>query len=48
MKRLPHNEGMFNEYHALLVRHGKDVCRKTPKSEGCCLAGLSSKCHHPA
>ncbi len=48
MENLPHDEGMFNEYHALLVRHGKDVCRKTPRCEGCCLAGLSSKCHHPA
>jgi endonuclease-3 related protein len=47
MENLPHDEGMFNEYHALLVRHGKDVCRKTPRCEGCCLAGLSSKCHHP-
>ena len=48
MDRLPHDEGMFNEYHALLVRHGKDICRKTPRCEGCCLAGLPSKCHHPA
>ena len=47
MENLPHDEGMFNEYHALLVRHGKDVCRKTPRCEGCCLAGPSSKCHHP-
>jgi len=38
MERLPHDERMFNEYHALLVRHGKDVCRKTPRCEGCCLA----------
>jgi endonuclease-3 related protein len=43
MERLPHDEGMFNEYHALLVRHGKEVCRKTPRCEGCCLAGLSKK-----
>ncbi len=39
MERLPQDEGMFNEYHALLVRHGKDICRKTPRCEGCCLAG---------
>jgi endonuclease-3 related protein len=43
MARLPHDEGMFNEYHALLVRHGKDVCRKTPRCEGCCLASLAKK-----
>jgi endonuclease-3 related protein len=43
MENLPHDEGMFNEYHALFVRHGKEVCRKTPRCEGCCLAGLSKK-----
>jgi len=43
MNRLPHDEGMFNEYHALFVRHGKDVCRKMPRCEGCCLASLSKK-----
>ena len=48
MENLPHDEGMFNEYHALLVRHGKDVCRKKPRCEGCCLGELPSKCHHPA
>ncbi len=28
---------LFDEYHALLVTHGKDVCRKRPRCEGCCL-----------
>lgn len=41
--RLPRDENLFNEYHALLVRHGKDVCRKAPKCDGCCLAELSKK-----
>jgi endonuclease-3 related protein len=45
MENLPHDEGMFNEYHALLVRHGKDVCRKSPKCDVCCLVELSkNKC----
>ncbi len=35
---LPHDESLFNEYHALLVRHGKDVCKKSPQCDGCCLA----------
>ena len=48
VSNLPHDEGMFNEYHALFVRHGKDVCRKTPRCEGCCLWELSSKCHQTA
>lgn len=30
----------YNEYHALIVRHGKDVCRKKPLCISCCLAKL--------
>jgi len=37
------DEGLFNEYHALLVRHGKDVCHKQPRCGCCCLASL---CQH--
>lgn len=29
---------LFNEYHALIVVHGKDICRKRPLCENCCLA----------
>jgi endonuclease-3 related protein len=29
---------LFNEYHALIVRHGKDVCKKKPLCSRCCLA----------
>ena len=32
------NAGLFNEYHALVVVHGKDVCRKRPLCDHCCLA----------
>ena len=28
---------LFNEYHALLVKQGKDVCRKKPSCRVCCL-----------
>ncbi len=28
---------LYNEYHALIVRHGKDVCRSRPRCSGCCL-----------
>jgi len=28
---------MFNEYHALIVRHAKDVCKKRPLCANCCL-----------
>jgi endonuclease-3 related protein len=36
---LPADEKLFNEYHALLVRHGKDVCKKVPLCDNCCLKG---------
>jgi len=28
---------LFNEYHALIVSHGKDVCKKRPRCRSCCL-----------
>ncbi len=38
---LPEDVQLFNEYHALLVRLGKDYCRKrSPRCEDCPLAGL--------
>jgi len=39
---LPADAGLFNEYHALLVRLGKDACRRQPVCSRCCLAGLCS------
>jgi endonuclease-3 related protein len=42
MRHLPPDEAMFNEYHALLVRHGKETCKKTPLCESCCLISLCS------
>lgn len=42
---LPRDAALFNEYHALLVRHGKDCCRKMPLCEACC---LSDTCPYPA
>jgi endonuclease-3 related protein len=29
---------LFNEYHALIVIHGKDVCKKNPLCGRCVLA----------
>ena len=34
---LPGDAGMFNEFHALLDRHAKETCAKTPRCSGCCL-----------
>jgi endonuclease III related protein len=40
MRNLKNNAGLFNEYHALLVKLGKDYCRKqNPKCEVCPLHG---------
>jgi endonuclease-3 related protein len=30
----------FNEYHALIVRHGKEICRSRPRCGGCCLRAI--------
>ncbi|MBI2878239.1 MAG: endonuclease III domain-containing protein [Candidatus Rokubacteria bacterium] len=32
---LPHDPALFNEYHALLVRVGKEFCRARPRCEAC-------------
>jgi endonuclease III related protein len=37
MNNLPADTSLFNEYHALLVRLGKEVCRKVPACRECCL-----------
>lgn len=42
MDNLPHDEALYNEYHALLVRHGKGTCRKRPLCSHCCLCSLCS------
>jgi len=42
MRHLLPDEALFNEYHALFVRHGKDVCQKSPRCQQCCLASLCS------
>ena len=40
MDKLPHEEQLFNEYHALLVCLGKNVCRKRPLCGDCCLQNV--------
>lgn len=39
-RNLPADAALFNEYHALLVRHGKEVCRPRPLCGRCCLAAV--------
>ena len=38
MENLPLDTTLYNEYHALIVHHGKERCRKKPLCEGCPLA----------
>ena len=45
MDALPKDTDLFNEYHALIVRHGKTTCSKTPK---CSVCALSQQCPYPA
>jgi endonuclease-3 related protein len=35
MENLPHDVALFNEYHALIVTHGKELCRPRPLCEAC-------------
>jgi endonuclease-3 related protein len=37
MAALPEDAALFNEYHALMVHHGKDVCQNRPRCSGCVL-----------
>lgn len=38
MSNLPRSIKIYNEYHALIVRTGKEFCRKNPKCAACPLA----------
>ena len=40
MSSLPLDRPLFNEYHALIVRLGKDFCRPTPRCETCPLRAI--------
>jgi len=37
MDHLPADVELFQEYHALIVRHAKYVCKRSPNCEECCL-----------
>jgi len=40
MDYLPHDETLFNEYHALLVHLGKTMCQKNPRCDICPIKGI--------
>jgi endonuclease-3 related protein len=39
-ENLPEDAALFNEYHALLDRHGKETCAKRPRCRDCCLQDI--------
>ena len=39
-KSLPADRDMFAEYHALIVRHAKETCRRSPVCSDCCLLSI--------
>jgi len=40
---LPRTVALYNEFHALIVTHGKHVCRPKPKCDDCCLVKLCKR-----
>jgi len=47
MEHLSPAAAMFNEYHALMVRLGKDVCRRRPLCPQCCLSDICQFASNP-
>jgi endonuclease-3 related protein len=43
MDHLPHDEKLFNEYHALIVYLGKTLCKKIPRCELCPIKDVKRK-----
>jgi endonuclease-3 related protein len=41
MRQLPSESGLYNEFHALIVVHCKNICRKKPLCSAC---AISSQC----
>jgi endonuclease-3 related protein len=44
---LPREVQLYNEYHALLVRLGKDYCKTKPQCAGCPLEDLPHDTERP-
>ncbi|NLC70407.1 MAG: endonuclease III domain-containing protein [Desulfuromonadaceae bacterium] len=48
LAHLPHDSFLFNEYHALIVEHGKTCCRKKkPLCNACSLSDICFYYGHP-
>jgi endonuclease III related protein len=44
MEALPADVTLYNEYHALIVQHCKELCRKKPRCDACPLNALCRYC----
>ena len=44
MKELNNDEKLFNEYHALLVELGKNICKKKPLCNQCPISNMCNYC----
>ncbi len=42
-KNLPQNIDIYKEYHALIVEHGKNICKRKPDCSKCVLQYICSK-----
>jgi endonuclease-3 related protein len=40
VEALPRETDLYNEFHALIVVHCKDTCKKKPRCQGCCLSSV--------
>jgi endonuclease-3 related protein len=43
MDRLPRDAALYNDYHAQIVLHGKDVCRTVPRCDACVLRSVCAR-----
>jgi endonuclease-3 related protein len=43
MQRLPRDPALYNDYHAQIVLHGKEVCRTVPRCGACVLERVCRK-----
>ena len=43
MDALPQDAALYNEFHALIVVHCKNTCKKKPMCEGCCLHSVGCR-----
>jgi endonuclease-3 related protein len=43
MDNLSHDAELYKEFHALIVKTGKDFCRRTPRCSECPLDNLNNE-----